>query len=121
MKTENLCYFVLLLSFAPCPRQNSITVCIFSRRLNYDHAKEALEPYNTKTKPYTRMVDTDAGEVNIHMAYNYKPRKMAFWNRLMIERETLLEECAVSGFTYRQTNLSIIVMLICFNLLQAIT
>ena len=62
------------------------------------------------------MINSDSGEVSVEMAYNYKPRKMAFWNRLMLQRENLFEQCTASGFKHIHSNLSIILTL-CIYLL----
>ena len=90
----------------------------FYRKLEYAHARQPLEPYNTKTKPYIRMLNSDGGEVSIEMGYNYKPRKMAFWNRLMVDRENIQEDCQTSGFKLLRSYLSITVIMCVYVLLD---
>ena len=87
-------------------------------KVEYNQAKHPLEHYNTETKPYIRMFNTQAGEAAIDMAYNYKPRKMAFWNRLMVERESFLEECGVSQSFMVQSNSIVILTMLIFILLD---
>ena len=93
-------------------------ICFCFSQVEYNETKEPLQPYNTETKPYIRMFDTDSGDVAIEMAYNYKPRKMAFWNRLMVDRENFQDECEISRSIVVLSNCGVIVTMLLIILLD---